>query len=141
MLLSSRLLQGREKTRLMKSRLPIESGNHDMNFNLCQTDESYFTEGTRHNNEPIIEEPPSPEPEGPFESVIEEVFCEDSSEIPTIDLSLEDFTQNLQNYVQENMELQVGDIEKAIVAITREAVSIPAPKLKNLRRLRTEHQV
>ncbi|RWW51169.1 hypothetical protein BHE74_00042576 [Ensete ventricosum] len=47
--------------------------------------------------------------------------------------------KNLQNYMLENTEFQEGEMEKALVAITNEAASIPMPKLKNVKRLRTEH--
>lgn len=92
--------------------------------------------------EPIIEVPPSPEPERTeiTEFDIEDT-CEDPDEIPTIKLNIEEFSQNLQNYMQQNMELQEGDVSKALVALTSEAASIPTPKLKNVSRLRTEHQV
>ncbi|KAG0451994.1 hypothetical protein HPP92_025927 [Vanilla planifolia] len=43
--------------------------------------------------------------------------------------------------MQENMEIQDGSLSKALVALTPEAASIPMPKLKNVSRLRTEHQV
>lgn len=95
------------------------------------------------NCEPIVEEPSSPEPECPqvTEADMEDTFCEDPDEIPTIKLNIEEFTQNLQNYMQENMELQEGDMSKALVALTAEAASIPTPKLKNVSQLRTEHHV
>lgn len=93
--------------------------------------------------EPIIEEPSSPEPVSTqvTENDMEDTFCKDPDEIPTIKLNIEEFTQNLQNYMQENMELQEADMSKALVALTAEAASIPVPKLKNVSRLRTEHQV
>ena len=95
--------------------------------------------------EPIIEEPATPEPECTNTSEdlkdIEDAFFEDPDEIPTIKLNIEEFTQNLQNYMQKNMELQDGDMSKALVALGPEAASIPTPKLKNVSRLRTEHQV
>ncbi|KAK6244584.1 hypothetical protein QUC31_010993 [Theobroma cacao] len=96
-----------------------------------------------NNCDPIIEEPASPEPECKqvAEIDIEEMFCEDPDEIPTIKLNMEEFTQNLQNYMQNNMELQEADMSKALVALTADAASIPTPKLKNVSRLRTEHQV
>ena len=92
---------------------------------------------------PIIEEPASPEPECTqvAENDIEDMFYEDPDEIPTIKLNMEEFTQNLQNYMQNNMELQEGDMSKALVALTAEAAFIPTPKLKNVSQLRTEHQV
>lgn len=65
----------------------------------------------------------------------------DPEEIPTISLNMTEFTQNLQNFMQSNMELQEVDMSKALVALTAEAASIPVPKLKNVNRLRTEHQV
>ncbi|KAL8154059.1 hypothetical protein V2J09_011819, partial [Rumex salicifolius] len=88
--------------------------------------------------EPIIEEPSSPEPESTEISEIvdiEEAFYEDSDEIPTIRLNVEEFTQNLQIFMQE------GDMSKALVAFDPQAASIPTAKLKNVSRLRTEHQV
>lgn len=96
-----------------------------------------------NNCEPIIEEPATPEPERVqvSENDIEDTFCEDPEEIPTIKLNMKEFTQTLQNYMQENLELQEGDMSNALVALTAGAASIPAPKLKNVSRLRTEHQV
>uniref|UniRef100_A0A2P2N565 Transcriptional activator DEMETER isoform X2 n=1 Tax=Rhizophora mucronata TaxID=61149 RepID=A0A2P2N565_RHIMU len=95
------------------------------------------------NGAPIVEEPSTPELEHNevVESDIEDMFCEDPDEIPTIKLNMEEFTVNLQNYMQENMELQEGDMSKALVALNPQAASIPIPKLKNVSRLRTEHQV
>ncbi|KAJ6849903.1 transcriptional activator DEMETER-like [Iris pallida] len=96
------------------------------------------------NCEPTIEEPASPEAEcvEALESEIEDAFFDDPDEIPTIKLNMEEFTQNLQCYMrQNNIELQDGDMSKALVAITPEAASIPMAKLKNVSRLRTEHQV
>lgn len=104
-------------------------------------------------SEPIIEEPPSPEPiievpatpEPDYTQVpecdIESAFTEDPDEIPTIQLNMEEFTNNLQKIMQQNTELQEGDMSKALVALASEAASIPVPKLKNVSRLRTEHQV
>lgn len=91
--------------------------------------------------EPIIEEPATPEPD--CTQIVEDIedFYDDPDEIPTIKLNMEEFTQNLQNYMQENMELQDGEMSKALVSLTPEAASIPTPKLKNVSRLRTEHQV
>ncbi|CAK9168072.1 unnamed protein product [Ilex paraguariensis] len=93
--------------------------------------------------EPIIEVPATPEQEQTqvLESDIEDTFGEDPDEIPTIKLNIEEFTQNLQTYMQKNMELQEGDMSKALVALNPEAASIPTTKLKNVNRLRTEHQV
>ncbi|XWS66738.1 hypothetical protein CRYUN_Cryun05aG0226500 [Craigia yunnanensis] len=114
-----------------------------------QSDRNWQSEANRQSQagvnkcDPIIEEPASPEPECTqvAENDIEDMFYEDPDEIPTIKLDMEEFTQNLQNYMQNNMELQEGDMSKALVALTAEAASIPMPKLKNVSRLRTEHQV
>ncbi|KAI4349021.1 hypothetical protein L6164_009676 [Bauhinia variegata] len=91
--------------------------------------------------QPIIEEPATPEPECTqiSEKDIEDSFCEDRCEIPTIKLNFEEFTLNLQNFMQHNMEIQEGEMSKALVALDPEAASIPMPKLKNVSRLRTEH--
>ncbi|CAM0945389.1 unnamed protein product [Alopecurus aequalis] len=98
------------------------------------------------NRQPIIEEPASPEPEAETaeikESAIEDSFFDDPEEIPTINLNFEEFAQNLKNYMQvNNIEIEDADMSSALVAITPEAASIPTPRLKNISRLRTEHQV
>ncbi|KAK1696076.1 hypothetical protein QYE76_012773 [Lolium multiflorum] len=98
------------------------------------------------NRQPIIEEPASPEPEPETEdikeSAIEDLFLDDPEEIPTIKLNFEEFAQNLKNYMQvNNIEIEDADMSSALVAITPEAASIPTPRLKNISRLRTEHQV
>ncbi|KAK6943980.1 Permuted single zf-CXXC unit, partial [Dillenia turbinata] len=95
------------------------------------------------NSEPIIEVPSTPEPEQTQMSVldIEDTHHKDPDEIPTIKFSIERFTQTIQNYMQENMELEEAEMSKALVALTPEAASIPMPKLKNISRLRTEHRV
>ncbi|KAL6005748.1 hypothetical protein ACLOJK_006321 [Asimina triloba] len=95
--------------------------------------------------EPIIEQPSTPEPEHKevSEADIEDAFWEeDPDEIPTIKLNIEELSMNVQNYMQENnMDLEDFDVSKALVALTPEAALIPVPKLKNVSRLRTEHQV
>ncbi|OQU78992.1 protein ROS1 isoform X1 [Sorghum bicolor] len=107
---------------------------------------NYPKHAVSDNHQPIIEEPLSPEPEPENveakEGAIEDFFCEDPDEIPTINLNIEEFTQNLKNYMQaNNVEIEYADMSKALVAITPDAASIPTPKLKNVSRLRTEHQV
>ncbi|KAF3795397.1 ROS1 protein [Nymphaea thermarum] len=94
--------------------------------------------------EPIIEEPATPEPEfvESSESAIEDFYYDDPDEIPTIKLNLDELTSNIKSYIQnKNMELQESDMSKALVVLTPDAASIPTPKLKNVSRLRTEHQV
>lgn len=92
------------------------------------------------NCEPIIEEPKSPEPLPELlESDIEDGFIEDPDEIPMIELNMKEFTSNLETILQgHNKE---GELSKALVALNPVAASIPTPKLKNVSRLRTEHQV
>ncbi|XP_060186829.1 transcriptional activator DEMETER [Lycium barbarum] len=92
------------------------------------------------NCEPIIEEPKTPEPLPELlESDIEDGFIEDPDEIPMIELNMKEFTTNLETIFQgHNKE---GDLSKALVALNPDAASIPTPKLKNVSRLRTEHQV
>ncbi|CAA6658821.1 unnamed protein product [Spirodela intermedia] len=100
-------------------------------------------EGTKNNCEPIIEEPDSPEPECTQIPDIEDGFYEDPDEIPVIRLNIKEFSQNLQDYMQQNSstELQDVDFSKALVMINQETASIPVPKLKNVSRLRTEHRL
>ncbi|OMO91820.1 DNA glycosylase [Corchorus capsularis] len=57
----------------------------------------------------------------------------DSEGIPIIKLNLENLKTNLCSFN--------GDYSKALVALNSYAASIPRPKLKNVSRLRTEHQV
>lgn len=92
--------------------------------------------------EPIIEEPTTPEPEATELTLsdIEEQYYEDSDEIPTIKLNMEEFTTNLQSIMQDKKLLQ-DDMSKALVALSPNAAYIPTPKLKDVSRLRTEHQV
>ncbi|KAL8518151.1 hypothetical protein ACS0TY_009484 [Phlomoides rotata] len=94
------------------------------------------------NCEPIIEEPTTPEyiiEES--ERDIEDAFYEDPDEIPEIKLNIEEFTTNLQSFIQDKMEMQEGDMSKALVALSPGFASIPTPKLKHVSRLRTEHRV
>ncbi|OMO70561.1 hypothetical protein CCACVL1_18798 [Corchorus capsularis] len=57
----------------------------------------------------------------------------DSEGIPIIKLNLENFKTSLRSFN--------GDYSKALVALNPYAASISRPKLKNVSRLRTEHQV
>ncbi|KAK4774617.1 hypothetical protein SAY86_009552 [Trapa natans] len=95
--------------------------------------------------EPIIEEPTSPEQEFKArESDIEDTWAadEDEEEIPTINLNMKELTENLQNFIQSNnINLEEGDMSRALIALTPAMASIPARKLKNVSRLRTEHLV
>nr|KYP41976.1 Transcriptional activator DEMETER [Cajanus cajan] len=93
--------------------------------------------------EPIIEEPATPEQvwTEAGESDIEDFFREDPDEIISIELNTKESTTNIQNLLQEYNEHHEGDMSKALVALTSHSASIPTPKLKNVSRLRTEHQV
>ncbi|KAF8114824.1 hypothetical protein N665_0033s0015 [Sinapis alba] len=95
-------------------------------------------------SEPIIEEPATPEQVCTeiTESDIEDAYYnEDPDEIPTIELNITQFGKTLKEHMKRNMELQEGDMSKALVALDPSTTSIPTPKLKNISRLRTEHQV
>ncbi|XP_026414520.1 protein ROS1-like isoform X1 [Papaver somniferum] len=94
--------------------------------------------------EPIVEVPASPEPE-PDEATlsdIEDAFLNgDPDEIPTIHLDMEEFSLNLHKVVQENnMQVHLDAVSTALVVASNNP-SIPVTKLKNVGRLRTEHQV
>lgn len=98
--------------------------------------------GPTRNYEPIIEEPTTPESSTEVtERDIEDAFYEDPDEIPEIKLNIEEFTTNLQSFMQDNKNTQDGDMSRAIIALSPQLASIPTPKLKNVSRLRTEHQV
>lgn len=126
-------------------------GTDNLQLYSSQANATETTSGV-NNSRPIIEEPTSPEPiielpttpetectEVP-ECDIEDTFWEDPDEIPTINFNMEQFTQNLQK-VMRYSEIEECDMSKALVALKPEATSIPMPKLKNISRLRTEHQV
>ncbi|KAK7279492.1 hypothetical protein RJT34_24545 [Clitoria ternatea] len=121
---------------------PPENTNQAEEIQLAEVNRQLELKFDMNICQPIIEEPTTPEPECSqvLETDMEDTF-DDSCEIPTIKLDIEEFTLNLQNYMQEKMELQEGEMSKALVALNQEAASIPMPKLKNVSRLRTEHCV
>ncbi|CAH9097255.1 unnamed protein product [Cuscuta europaea] len=155
---SARLaLPGPEERSMMSSTAPISANaNHSALFNpnpslLCGRPE-VITNLNREaavgsmtdNCEPIVEEPATPEPFPEIsECDIEDAafYIDDDDEIPTIKLNIKEFTTNLQNILQEQKGMEESDISKALVAVNPEAAFIPTPKLKNVSRLRTEHQV
>ncbi|EPS64413.1 hypothetical protein M569_10368, partial [Genlisea aurea] len=140
-----------------------KDGGSRGNINSLSLPLLYADRSAISNCEPIIEEPATPEPtieepatpaptiEVPVtpepghtknrECETDSILNEDIEEIPTIQLNMEDFSHNLQMIIQNNTDLQDGDMSKALVALTSEEASIPVPKLKNVSRLRTEHQV
>lgn len=94
--------------------------------------------------EPIIEIPASPEPQcsETLERDIEDLCDDSDGEIPTIKLNTKEFRENLLKYMEEkNCFHPGGDVSKALVAVTPEAASIPARKLKTAEHLRTVHHV
>ncbi|KAK3026106.1 hypothetical protein RJ639_040778, partial [Escallonia herrerae] len=94
------------------------------------------------NCEPIIEVPPSPEPENTEDLLrdIEDFNLESDDDVPTIKLNSQEFIETLQDYI--NYDLVHGNnTSNAPVPLSWEAASIPAPKLINVGRLRTVHQV
>ena len=93
--------------------------------------------------EPIIEEPSTPEASTEFsESDIKDILSQDTDEIPTIDLSLEELKMNVKEFMKErNVIIPEAALSKAFVALNPADTSIPAPKLKNVNRMRTDHQV
>ncbi|KAL2536159.1 protein ROS1-like [Forsythia ovata] len=96
------------------------------------------------NCEPIVEVPASPEPissETPVRD-IEDFGYESEDEIPIIRLNAEKFQENLRNFMEKtSFSHQESDMSKALVPLSPEATSIPVPKLKDIHRLRTVHQV
>lgn len=89
-----------------------------------------------HLCEPILEFPPSPEPEitEPLEVDIEDFGCE--SEIQTIILNSKEI---LESPLLSSLDDDGGDKSKAV--FDPQVAQIPMPKVKNKLRLRTEHQV
>lgn len=95
------------------------------------------------NSEPIIEEPMTPEEEQRVDEIpdIEDLCFDDPDEIPRINLNMESFVRNIEELVRENdSELQIEDISKALVLLPPIAASIPPPQLKHSRHLRTVHE-
>ncbi|KAJ3681090.1 hypothetical protein LUZ60_015579 [Juncus effusus] len=106
---------------------------------------SGFADSSNHNNlDPIIEEPSTPSREESPEMVlpdIEDLFCSDSDEIPSVKLDMNSFAKNVKEAAQGNIgEVQnIDDFSRALVALPPSVASIPLPILKNLGRLRTIH--
>ncbi|KAJ7981114.1 transcriptional activator DEMETER-like [Quillaja saponaria] len=93
--------------------------------------------------EPIVEMPESPVHQSDIVEEISDIEDfyrdqdDDSEEIPTIKLNIEEDVGKLWQY--EN-EIDTN-MSRALVVLTAEAASIPVRKLKNVSRLRTERQV
>ncbi|KAF8008997.1 hypothetical protein BT93_J0094 [Corymbia citriodora subsp. variegata] len=144
---SARLaLPAPEEKNIVSSTVPLAESKPATVINLMSLPPPYSHEEMFpvRNCEPIIEEPTTPDEERAvaLESDIEDALKDGDEEIPTIKLNIQEFTENLQQFMQaNNMELQEADMSKALVALNPEATSIPARKLKNVSRLRTEHQV
>lgn len=145
---SARLaLPGLEERQIISSAAPISANkSSDIRIKPLQLlpseDNVEKGIGLTRNCEPFVEEPTTPEPDIEVsERDIEDAFYEDPDEIPIIKLNVEEFTSNLQTFMQEQMEMGEADMSKALVALNPELASIPIPKLKHISRLRTEHQV
>ncbi|KHN37846.1 Transcriptional activator DEMETER [Glycine soja] len=147
---SARLaLPGPEEKHIVSMHVPIAAErNYFVNENpmvlpLLENNLSRQVSPQSWQCEPIIEEPATPEREWTEaeESDMEDFFKEDSDEILSIDLNAKKSTVNVQNYLQEYNEHNEGCMSKALVALNPRSASIPTPKLKNVSRLRTEHQV
>lgn len=145
---SARLaLPGPEERQIVSSVAPVVSSNSSdvtMKPMLLPPSKDTIEQGVRLSRdcEPVIEEPTTPElPTEVEERDIEDAFYDDPDEIPVIKLNIDEFTTNLQNFIQEQMEMGEGDMSKALVALNPVLASIPTPKLKHISRLRTEHQV
>ncbi|XP_073149612.1 DNA glycosylase/AP lyase ROS1-like [Henckelia pumila] len=97
------------------------------------------------NSEPIVEFPPSPEPAARemAERDIEDFGYESEDEIPPFQLNQEEFSKNLQDFIEKTNLLngEATTTSKELVVLSPEAASIPMPKLKFVGRLRTVHQV
>lgn len=143
---SARLaLPGPEEKSLMISTRSPHYENCKSNLQPMQVPQIEFNQDPKetsngNNCEPIVEEPSTPEHIETEESAIEDMFCENPDEIPTINLNFEEFNNYLHDYMQEHI-LVADDASKALVVVSPEAASIPTPKLKNISRLRTEHHV
>ena len=71
-----------------------------------------------------------------------DILSQDTDEIPTIDLSLEELKMNVKEFMKErNVSILEATLSKALVALNPADTSIPVLKLKNMDCLRTEHQV
>ncbi|KAG4395252.1 hypothetical protein GLYMA_20G188300v4 [Glycine max] len=147
---SARLaLPGPEEKRIVSMHVPIATErNYFVNENpmvlpLLENNLSRQVNPESWQCEPIIEEPATPEREWKEaeESDMEDFLKVDSDEILSIGLNAKESTVNVQNHLQEYKEHNEGDMSKALVALNPESASIPTPKLKNVSRLRTEHQV
>ncbi|KAK4856828.1 hypothetical protein QYF36_021740 [Acer negundo] len=106
--------------------------------------EANMLSGNVNNNncEPIIEEPASPGPqctEMSPEPDLEDFSNGETEEIPTIRLQDREFIENIQNFMETNKIVLQNS--RDLVVLTAEAASMPAPKLKSVNRLRTEHLV
>lgn len=62
-------------------------------------------------------------------------------QIPRIKFDEEKMRETVQKFINENILLQEGQLSKSLMVLNSEMASIPTPKLKNGKHLRTEHQV
>lgn len=133
----------------MTSVIPIENTSSNLTSSLFGEFDSWLESNNRTTNcEPIIEVPPSPEPEtcNPPLKDIEDLCLDndgdgdDDNAIPTIRLNSSEFLANLRSFMNEN-NMPIQENSTALVALTASDASIPLPKLKYVSRLRTVHYV
>ena len=94
--------------------------------------------------EPFIEYPASPNPGCSEAQVrdIEDYYSISNNEKATFRLNPEELKKNLLDFLSKtNTPLPEDDMSKALVLLTSDAATKPAPKLKSVSRLRTVHQV
>ena len=73
---------------------------------------------------------------------IEDFYDEVKDDIPIIRLDIASFEKRIREFIKiNNIQLKMGNMSKTLVALTPEAASIPAPKLKEISWLRTVHYV
>ncbi|KAM0023774.1 putative HhH-GPD domain, endonuclease III-like, iron-sulfur cluster loop, DNA glycosylase [Helianthus debilis subsp. tardiflorus] len=126
--------------------LPGTKGSSDVTSIVPAGNEEHHSmhgEGQSQECEPIIEVPPSPEPE--VESIIGDIedLCESNDdEIPTIRLNTEEFRETLEETMDTNMNLiPEADMSKALIAVSAEAANIRVPPKKFVAKSRTMHLV
>lgn len=110
-----------------------------VSISIIKDGQTYQSEGAYKNYEPIIEMPASPELKSIEieEKDVEDLWYDDYDEIPTIRLD-EEFGAGVQDYPYVDPTIQESHASQALVCVP---TSTPARKLKNIRRLRTEHDV
>ncbi|KAI7734108.1 hypothetical protein M8C21_018907, partial [Ambrosia artemisiifolia] len=136
-------LPGTKESSNVTSIVPAGNEEHHSMHDLEVNNLGSSYHGQSQTCEPIIEVPPSPEPE--VESIIGDIedLCEaDDDEIPTIRLNTEEFRETLKETMDTNKILiPEADMSKALIAFSAEAANIPVPPKKFVAKSRTMHLV